>query len=428
MALDSFIESTPATVPGGIGPPLAARQITAALALGVISLLVSGVLPSVLGALQDEHRLSASAIGWTATLEALVMGGVTGLAAAFLPAERLRLIGAAASAALGLLDVATMGAQQSTILVLRTLAGIPDGILLWICIGMIARSAVPARWAAVFLTALTAAQAVLASIYGWLIPRYGADGAFATLAACTFGGVFFSIWLAPGYVPLPKPANESGSPPPRGWAALLAALLIVGSASAIGVYLQPLAHEAGLSSDVSRTAVSISLVLQIAGGSLATVMAHRLHWFPAFLVTSAGTLAGWAVFGFTAPGYLFIAANALVGFTTLFVNPFIVPMTIEADPSLRAAMQTAGAQVLGGALGPLFASFVVGASEMHGVLWLGTAMMFAGLAIVTGLHMVARNERAGSAGSAERAGDVVFKSSGGAPVAVSADQRRHDAD
>lgn len=381
------------------GPPIAASQAAAAIALGVISLLFAGVMAPVLGALADEHRLSVEGIGLCATLEGLTMGLTTAVAAMAFPPRYLRLFGIGSSAALGILDFATMGAHSSAIYVLRTLAGIPEGILLWITVGMIARSAVPARWAGVFLTAITASQFVLAVAYGWIIPRSGADGAFGALAATAFAGIAISLWAPTQYAPLPKPEGESGAPPPRGWIALFASLLILAAISAVGVYIQPLAHEAGLSADVARTAVSVSLAFQIAGGSLATLLAHRLHYFPAFMISAVGFLAGWAVFDFHVPALLFVAGNSCAGFMTLFVGPFIVPMTIEADPSLRAAVQSAAAQVLGGSIGPLFASFVVGYRDAHGAVFLSIGLMLAGMAIVTVLHVTASRQRSALATS-----------------------------
>jgi hypothetical protein len=393
MTITAETNAVMPVIPGPAGPPPTMREAFSAIALGVISLLLLGVVATVLGALQDEHRLSAAGIGQVATLEALVMGLTTGAAAAWLPARHLRWIGAVSAAALGVIDLATMGSHSSGIFVLRTLAGVPDGLLLWITIGMIARSAVPARWAGVYLTALTASQLVLALAYVWVMPRYGADGAFAGLAITAFVGIPLSFWLPTNYAPLPKPEGESGMPPLRGWVALFASLLIMSAIGAVGVYLQPLAHQAGLTSDVARTAVWVSLVFQIIGGSLATYLAHRLHYFPAFIVAVLGLAAGWAVFDFQVSALVFVAANSLVGFMGLFVGPFIVPMTIEADPSLRAAMQSAGAQVLGGAIGPSFASFVVSDSNVRGAIFLGMALVFAGMAIVAGLHMFAVRER-----------------------------------
>lgn len=376
-----------------VGPPLSVSEVSSAIALGVISLLLAGIIATVLGALADEHRLTAAGIGQCATLEGLVMGITTGGAAAWLPQRQLRWVGAISAATLGILDLATMGAHATSILILRTLAGVPEGLLLWITIGMIARSAVPARWAGVYVTALTATQLALALACVWIVPRFGADSAFAALAATGFAGIAFSFRLAKSYAPLPKPEGESGMPPLRGWTALFASLLILAAIGAVGVYLQPLAHQAGLSADVARTAVWVSLVFQIAGGSLATALAHRLHYFPAFVISVLGLAAGWAMFDFHISALAFVTANSLVGFMGLFINPFIVPMTIEADPTLRAAVQSAGAQVLGGAVGPLFASFVVGDQDVRGAIFLGIALLLAGMAIVAGLHVFAVRER-----------------------------------
>ena len=81
-----------------------------------------------------------------------------------------------------------------------------------------------------------------------------------------------------------------------------------------------------------------------------------------------------------------MSANALAGLVALFLGPFLVPMTIDADPSRRAAMQSGAAQLLGGALGPALASLVVGEREVHGVLWLGAGLMLAGLVVVSWLR------------------------------------------
>jgi predicted MFS family arabinose efflux permease len=98
----------------------------------------------------------------------------------------------------------------------------------------------------------------------------------------------------------------------------------------------------------------------------------------------------WWVFGQHIPAWLFIGANAVAGFTGLLLSPFLVPMTIEADPSRRAAVQSGAAQLIGGAVGPLLASRLVSDQDVHGTLWLGAAMLLAGLGIVAWLHVTHR--------------------------------------
>ena len=115
-------------------------------------------------------------------------------------------------------------------------------------------------------------------------------------------------------------------------------------------------------------------------------MAGRVRYFTVFIVASASYLAVWYILSLRAPGWLFVGANAFAGLTGLFLAPFLVPFTIEADPSRRAALQSGAAQLLGGALGPLLASFVVDDRNVHGALWLGGAMLIVGLAGVAGLR------------------------------------------
>jgi hypothetical protein len=109
-----------------------------------------------------------------------------------------------------------------------------------------------------------------------------------------------------------------------------------------------------------------------------------------FLITTGVALLAWWLFGQRIPAWLFVGANAAAGLFGLFLSPFLVPMTIEADPSRRAAVQSGAAQLIGGALGPLLASQAVSDRDVHGVLWLGGGLALAGLAIVAWLHVTHR--------------------------------------
>jgi hypothetical protein len=312
-----------------------------------------------------------------------------------LPARHLKLIGLGATLALAAIDFACIGASGSIVLLLRAFAGMAEGVLLWITVGMIARSETPERWAGVFFTASTSAQLLLALAFAFVaIPRFGADGGFAVLGATTLlglGGIFF----APNsYGPLPGSEGAAGAPPLRGWIALFATLIYVSAGGAVGIYLQPLAHEAGLSADVARTALWTSLAAQIAGAITATAVAGKVRYFSAFLAGTAVFLLTWIVFALRVPAWAFIAANTAGGFASVFVAPFLVPMTIEADPSRRAALQSAGAQLFAGALGPLTAARLVSDSDVHGALALGAFFLLVGMSVIAVLHVLAVRDRA----------------------------------
>lgn len=374
-----------------VGPSLTGRDAAATIGVGVNSLLFAGVLPVLLGALADEHRLTAAGIGLTAMAETLAMGLVTAAMGLIRRPRRLRLIAVAATLALAALNLVAMTTAGATLMALRAATGAAEGVLLWITVSMIARTVTPERWAGVFFTAQTLAQLLLALVLAFVLaPRYGANGVFASLAFLAVLGVVPALLSPTGFAPLPVRAEESEVPPPRGWVALAATLMLVSSAAAVGVYLQPLAHQSGLSADVARSAAWISLAAQVVGGALATALAGRIGYFTVVVVTSVVYLAVWLLLGQPLAAWMFVSANALAGLVGLFLGPFFVPMTIDADPSRRAAMQSGAAQLLGGALGPLLASLVVGDRDVHGVLWLAAMLLALGFCGVAWLRRTAR--------------------------------------
>ncbi len=102
-----------------VGPDIPLSEAAAALALGVVALLFAGVQPALLGALGEEHRLSAAGLGLTATFEGLAMGLTTATVGIVLPPKHLKLIGAGAALALTLIDYSSMHAAGAALMAMR---------------------------------------------------------------------------------------------------------------------------------------------------------------------------------------------------------------------------------------------------------------------------------------------------------------------
>jgi hypothetical protein len=372
-----------------IGPSLPLLPAAAAIVLGSLSLLMVGVMPVLLGTLAEHGRLSASGIGLCATFESLALGVSAGLCGMAARPRHLRIIAGIATLALALLDFASIPASGTMVLVLRTLAGFAEGVMLWITVGMIARTELPERWAGVFWTTLVAMQLAMASAFIWIIPRLGSEGGFAALGITALCGLAAAAVTANSYGDLPTAPGESGAPPLRGWAALLATLIYTAASGAVLVYLQPMAHEAGLSADVARFSLWVSLAAQVAGGFLATALAGRVHWFTVFCCSTVMFIAGWFMMTIHPSAWLFLASNALTGLNIVLIGPFLVPMTIEADPSRRTAMQSGATQLLAGAMGPWLASLIVSDADVFGAVWLGTGLILGGLLLMGALHITA---------------------------------------
>lgn len=374
--------------PTWIGVPPGVAQQVSAMFVGVVGIMIAGLQPLLLGALQAEGRLSDAQIGHAATGELLAMGLTAGLAGGLLKAERLRLIGLVSGLALAAIDLATLKAGGEAVTLIRAAAGVPSGLLVWLTISLITRSPRPEQWSGLYLTVQTLAQFLLSlALTALVVSKYGANGGFVVLAAISALAGLAALACPDRYAPLAHADAPGGLPSARGGVSLAACFLFLAAVIAVWVYAEPLSHQAGHGPQIFGYAVSISLICQVAGGAAATVLASRLPWFWTLLACTVVDLALLALFASLPGPTTFLILSGAFGFTWLFMLPFLVPMVIEADPTRRAAMLLSGAQLLGGSLGPLIASLVVSDDDARGAVAFGAAALILAVAIVAGLHL-----------------------------------------
>ena len=375
-----------------IGERPTAFQLGIILLVGVCGVMIAGLQPLLLGTLAQEGRITAAQLGHAATAELLLMGAASAYAGARWKAERLRAIGVLCALALGALNIATIWASGEMVTLLRAVAGVPSGVLIWITIAMIARSPTPERWSGIYLTIQTLAQFLLAAaITAWVIAHAGANGGFVALAVLCVISAIAALALPNRFAPLVADSTSSNMPNARGFVALAATFLWMAFIVGVWVYAEPLSRQAGHAPTVAGVAVSLSLACQVLGGVTATVLAGRVRWFPTLILCAllyVGCLLAFAAL----PGEsLYLMTSGVFGFLWMFSLPFFVPMVIAADPTRRAALLVGGAELAGGSLGPLFASFVVTDADVRGSLGFGAFALAATVAIAVALH---RRERA----------------------------------
>jgi hypothetical protein len=355
--------------------------------LGVTAIMIAGLQPLLLGSLAQEGRLSPIQLGQAATAELLAMGLAAFVSGAVLKPERLRIIGFVMSLALAGVDVATPFVNGDAITLMRGLAGLPSGVLMWITIALIARTPTPERWSGVYLTVQTLAQFLMATaLSATLVPAYGADGGWFALAGMCLVAAGVAMLVPSSYAALPKSQGDSSLPGLRGWIALLSAFLYSAFTIGVWVYAEPLSRQSGHDPGITGAAVSISLACQVAGGAAATLMAGRVNWLWTTIVCASlnlGVLFG--LYALPGPEAALVLSGAF-GFLWLFVLPFLVPMVIEADPTRRAAVLIGGAQVLGASFGPFFASMLVSDADSRGAIIFGGACLVAAVLMAFGLH------------------------------------------
>jgi hypothetical protein len=379
-----------------IGPRPATSGITAVLLIGTVGMMMCGVQPVLLGTLVIEGRLTSAALGWTTTAEFLTLGIGIMAAGAWLKPRHLRWRAALAALIVTIADAAIVIESSWEIVANRAIAGLAEGVLVWLAGCMIARASMPARWAAVFLTMQNVSQFAFAAILpATVMGRYGANGGFVALALTALLALVLAPAVPASFVELPaRKATSGGSAHPSlpAIASLASVFLIAAFSIGLFVYLAPLATQAHLDAKTMGFAVSAVLAASTAGSAVAAILAKKLHYFPIFVACLIVNAAVLVIFNLMPGAWLFIAASAVFGFFWLFFLPFQVLLVIEADPTRRIAVITPGAQLLGGASGPLLCSFFVTDSDARGALAVCGACFAASFVISTALHLKRRRE------------------------------------
>lgn len=367
-------------------PSVSPVQLAGALAIGTIAVLMVGVQPILLGALVEAGHVSLEGVGIVAMAEIIMLGLGVVLGDTLLPGARLRLITILAALCAAALDLLTLQAVgDGGLAAVRAGAGLAEGVLIWGTTGVIVRTAQPARIGGVFFVLQTIAQALLGlALANAIIPRWGWPGGFVALGL---------LALLPCLLAFVQPARLSPLAPPAvsgfRWSArtlqpLAVVFLQLAALGSFWAYLEPLGQAVGLDARAAQTLVAAVLVMQVVGGSVAALAVRRLPLVPTLVFCSMALAAVTATVHQLPVGGVrsFSIACAAFGFVWLFMLPFHIGLAFRADPSGRLAGLVPAAQLLGSALGPLTASFMVEGNDASAVPLLSVAFAVAAAVLV----------------------------------------------
>lgn len=397
--MSAIVEAASLPAEGGkwIGRDLTMVEIWSILFVGSVGILIAGLQPQLLGALAQEGRLSDAELGQAATAELLTIGLGAGIAGALLKPIGLRWWGAGASLALMAIDI-LIGHEAHTLVILnRAVAGIAEGLMLWVPVGMIARSSTPGRWSGIFLAVQTLAQFFYSAILPATVMAHdGASGGFYALAGTALVAAFVAFLMPKSFTALHGDGESApGGLSLRTIAALASVFFFMAFIIGFWSYFEPISAQAHHAPGVYNTAVSVSLFAQVVGAFVASGVAGRVSFFPVILGCTIVNLGILALVASMPGATTFIVAAGVFGFFWLFLMPFQVPMVIEADPTRRAAVLLPGAQLLGCGLGPLFCSFAVVGEDVRGVLAVCAVSLVLAFAVAGWLHWQGHRTAAG---------------------------------
>ncbi|MEL4890275.1 MFS transporter [Xanthomonas protegens] len=364
------------------------------MSIGAIALLILGVQPIVLGALVEQHLITLPGVGVVAMGEIIALGIGVALGDALLPVSWQRATAVVAALLAAALNLATVQAQgDAAFVALRAVAGLAEGLLVWVATVSIVRAATPDRITAVFMVLQALAQIALAAALAlWVLPAAGWKGGFVAMAATC-------LLVLPLAVALSVPASLAPAADaqcavtatarlrwsPATLAPLLVAFLQMSAIGALWAYLEPLALRAGLDAHAAQLQTSWVLGMQIVGGLAAIYWVRRLS-VTATLTLGSVALCLVAAAMYRVPGNAalgFAAVCVAFGFAWMFLMPFHVGLALRADAQGRVAVLVPAAQLIGSACGPLLASLLLHADDPAPVplVGLGFALAAALLAL-----------------------------------------------
>ena len=363
------------------------NAVLATLIIGVISGIIPALQGVLLPQLVAEGRLTLAELGRVAMAEAVGTLLAVSLANALLKPERLRLmVGGAAVVGL-LLDLATAQLSGMQIMAARFAHGLCAGVLLWVWVGLLTRIDNPGRWVAIYVTVQAATLLGLASFFSTtLLPWGGAMAGFAAVAIMYGLMILLALWVPRQFAPHDQ-AGGSIMPDRAGWIALFAVFAHLAAILALWVYIKPYGQQIGLDDATTGLAISIALGSQIVAGLLATVLAGRVKAAHMLVFVSLASIGALAVLAFAQSALIFILATTVFAFFWMLGPPFHMPFLIDIDPSRRAAIHMATAQLVGVAAGPAIASVMVGQKDVSAALLAAAVLYGLGGLIIAGMSL-----------------------------------------
>jgi DHA1 family inner membrane transport protein len=351
--------------------------LIASIALGCVALLMCGIQPLALGALQAAGRLSIPQMGSAATFELLALGCVSAWLAGRVRPRSLRLwtfVGCALLIAANAIGLASSGAA---FILTRTMAGFGGGIVVWVAAVVITRQADAPRINAIFLASQSITQGVSAALIPvFLTPLWAANASIAVL-----GGM--AVLVLPLIYFLPRELSfqrdTSGTATTFHHSSLFglaASFLVMAGIVGVWVFVEPIAATAGISEAVVANAIAASLGAQVVGALVIASIIRRVPPFAGVAGVALVYLLVTAALAWGHSGTTFVLTTLVFGALWTITMSLLLPLMLKLDPTRRAALLLPGTILLGSSAGPFVAGMLATDTDIGPAL-ITCAAMFA---------------------------------------------------
>ncbi|MEJ1961292.1 MAG: MFS transporter [Gammaproteobacteria bacterium] len=334
------------------------------IAVGVIVLMTNALVPTLVGVYVDHFGLSISESGYTAAIY-MTGGGVGAALVSFLLLPvRTPILLAIGLAALALANFASIFAHSlTTILALRLIAGIGEGMGLALMGAAVSRMKNPNRAYGIFVVAVLLMSAAAQYSIPWLRGALGAQMLFVPIAvvpAC----LLLVFWKFPNLAGTRKaaaPVARSAAGRSTGlyfWSGILATLVVYIAYGGGFAYMERIGVHTGLGADTVATMLGTGYLIS-AGAALLSILTANVWGTTWKLSISLVVVACSTLLAVSGEPEAYRIGMTGLFFAWFYFVPNLLGLMSLADPTGRLAAAVTGAMECGLALGPAIAAFWV---------------------------------------------------------------------
>jgi DHA1 family inner membrane transport protein len=377
IELSAAVSLTASAQSERIGVEVRLGGLIASIVLGCVALLMCGIQPLALGALQSVGRLTIPQMGAAATFELLALGCVSASLAGRVRPRSLKLWAFAGCAILIAANAIGLVASGAAFIVTRTMAGLGGGIVLWVAAVIITRHADAPRVNAIFLAAQSVTQGISAALIPIFLTPHWAANASLTVLGGTAVLVLPLIYFLPRELSFhrdtvsKRPAFHRAS-----LLGLAASFLVMAGIVGVWVFVEPIAAAAGIAPTVVSNAIAASLGAQVIGALAIAAIIRRVPPFAGVAGVALTYLIVTAALAWGHSGTAFVLTTLVFGALWTMTMSLLLPLMLKLDPTRRAALLLPGTVLLGSSAGPFVAGIFATDSDIGPAL-MTCAVMFA---------------------------------------------------
>lgn len=327
------------------------------LLIGTGGIMVTGIQPLLLGSLLSRGIITPSELGIAGAVEIFALAAGIVLASRWLTTgSRLKIV--AAGLAMGLFNAATgLAGTGWQVILLRTLAGLSEGVLIAVIMIAISHSDRPERLGGIFLSVSGPPSLIIAYMLpSTLVPALGWNAGFTVMAAiggvCALAGLVYKGDFTP---------ERFSTHPTFVWnrpiiLALAATLIANAGFGACWTYVEPLAQLRGIPPVRIGGIVTFAIACMISG-SFAVALSGR-HFRALGFLKAAAVLQIGAVLLLLAASQDLPFALALGGLCFFWQAsaPCAIALITALDETRATASLSFPLQLVGLSIGPLAAA------------------------------------------------------------------------